>query len=63
LRLTDIMSSMALHVWAEIALVIFQIVFVLVVARVLFAPKSEVKRIASLPLEDDSDFRLFEEVE
>jgi len=57
------MSSMALHVWAEIALVIFQIVFVLVVARVLFAPKSEVKRIASLPLEDDSDFRLFEEVE
>lgn len=63
MRLTDIMSHMALHVWAEIALVIFQIVFVLVVARVLFAPRSEVKRIASLPLEDDSDFSLFEEVE
>ena len=55
MRLTDIMSSMALHVWAEIALVIFQIVFVMVVARVLLAPKSEVKTIASLPLEDDSE--------
>lgn len=54
---------MALHVWAEIALVIFQIVFILVVARVLFAPKAEVKRLASLPLEDDTDFSLLEEVE
>ncbi len=57
------MSYMALHVWAEIALVIFQIVFILVVARVLFAPKAEVKRLASLPLEDDTDFSLLEEVE
>lgn len=57
------MSHMALSVWAEIALVIFQIVFVLVVARVLFAPKSEVRRIASLPLDDESDVKLFEEVE
>ncbi|MFI4873269.1 MAG: hypothetical protein ACIARQ_15765 [Phycisphaerales bacterium JB061] len=63
MRLTDIMSHMALSVWAEIALVIFQIVFVLVVARVLFAPKSEVRRIASLPLDDDNETRLFEEVE
>ncbi len=63
MRLTDIMSYMALHVWAEIALVIFQIVFVLVVARVLFAPRAEVKRMAAMPLDDDSEFHLFEEVE
>ena len=63
MRLADIMSHMALSIWAEIALVIFQIVFVLVVARVLFAPKSEVRRIASLPLDDDNETRLIEEVE
>ena len=57
------MSHMALSVWAEIALVIFQIVFVLVVARALFAPKSEVKRLASLPLDDEGEMGLFEEVE
>ena len=56
MRLTDIMSHMALSVWAKIAMVIL-------VARVLFAPRAMVERIASLPLEDDGEFSLFEEVE
>jgi len=61
-RLTDIMSHMALHVWAEVALVIFLVVFVAVAARVLLTPGPENRRRASLPLEEDGGSGLFEEV-
>lgn len=62
MRLTDIMSHMALHVWAEAALVIFLFVFVVVAARVLLTPGVDNKRHASLPLEEDGGSGLFEEV-
>lgn len=55
MRLTDIMSFLELHVWAEVALVIFAIVFVIVSLRVLLAPKSLTQKIASIPLHDDDD--------
>ena len=54
MRLSDIMSFLDLHVWAEIALVIFLGVFVLVVARILCAPRWVTSRIAALPLQDDN---------
>lgn len=57
------MSHMALHVWAEVAMAIFVVVFVAVAVRVLLSPRSDVQRHASLPLEDEVGAGLFEEVE
>ncbi|PHQ82776.1 MAG: hypothetical protein COB69_00930 [Phycisphaera sp.] len=54
MRLSDIMSFLDLHVWAEVALVIFLGVFVLVVARILFAPRWVTNKLAALPLQDDN---------
>ncbi|GAB5496273.1 MAG: hypothetical protein Phyf2KO_13530 [Phycisphaerales bacterium] len=55
MRLTDIMSFLDLHVWAEVALIIFAVVFIAVSLRVLLAPKALTHRIASIPLDDDDD--------
>ncbi len=63
MRLSDIMSFLDLHVWAEVALVIFLAVFALVVFRILFAPREVTKRIASLPLQDDNGVSTLEEGE
>jgi hypothetical protein len=63
MRLSDIMSFLDLHVWAEVALIIFLAVFVLVVCRILFAPRSVTQQIASLPLQDDNGVSTLEEGE
>jgi cbb3-type cytochrome oxidase subunit 3 len=54
LRLSDIMSHAGLHVYADVALVLFVLAFLGVVARV-FAPsrKREMDEMALKPLEDD----------
>lgn len=54
MRLTDIMSHLELHVYAEIGLIIFLIAFFAVVIRVLTTKRVESERMASLPLEDDT---------
>jgi cbb3-type cytochrome oxidase subunit 3 len=47
------MSQSGLAIYAEIALVLFFIVFVVVVARIFTSRRADVERHARLPLEDD----------
>lgn len=54
MRLTDIMSHLELHVYAEIGLIIFLIAFLAVVIRVLTTRRTDSDRMASLPLQDDT---------
>lgn len=53
MHLSDIMAHAGLALYAEIALVLFLLVFVVVVVRIFRARKSDVERHARLPLEDD----------
>jgi cbb3-type cytochrome oxidase subunit 3 len=48
------MGHAGLSVYAEIALIIFLAVFVLVVIRIFTARRSEMDRRARMPLEDDA---------
>jgi cbb3-type cytochrome oxidase subunit 3 len=54
MRLTDIMSGAGLAIYAQIALVIFVVVFIAIVLRT-FAPsrRREMDELAHLPLEDE----------
>jgi cbb3-type cytochrome oxidase subunit 3 len=53
MRLTDIMSSMNLSAYAEVALVIFLFVFAAIVVRLfLFSSKEELDRAARLPMDE-----------
>ncbi|MGF1511671.1 MAG: cbb3-type cytochrome oxidase subunit 3 [Myxococcota bacterium] len=54
MRLSELMSSMDLSFYPQVALVIFLAVFIGVVVR-LFTRKEEYERAARLPLEDDKD--------
>ncbi len=58
MSLSDIMSNSGLAIYAEIALVIFVVIFIAVVARVL-APsrRRHWDETGQLPLNDDSDSR------
>lgn len=52
--LSDVVSGAGLHIYADIALVIFLAVFVAILARVLFTRRSHWEHEANLPLEDDA---------
>lgn len=52
MKLSDIMGDSGLTLYAEIALILFLVVFVAIVIRVLAARRSEMDRNARLPLED-----------
>lgn len=49
----DILGASGLHVWAEIALVLFLIAFGTIVTQLLTARQSTMDHAARLPLEDD----------
>jgi len=51
-RLSDIMSHAGLALYAEIALVIFLIVFVAVVVRLFASKRSDMERHARMPLDE-----------
>lgn len=53
MRLSDIMGRAGLAVYAEIALVLFLIVFVAVVIRIFTARRADMDRRARMPLEDE----------
>jgi cbb3-type cytochrome oxidase subunit 3 len=52
MRLSDVMSHAGLALYAEIAMVIFLIVFVAIVIRLFRSKRSEMERHARMPLED-----------
>ncbi|MDE3127670.1 MAG: hypothetical protein KGL38_06670 [Gemmatimonadota bacterium] len=52
--LSDVVSGAGLHIYADIALVIFLAVFVAILARVLFTGRSHWEHERNLPLEDDA---------
>jgi cbb3-type cytochrome oxidase subunit 3 len=51
-HLSDVMSHAGLAIYAEIAMVIFLIVFVVIVVRIATAKRSEMERRARMPLDD-----------
>ncbi len=54
MRLSDIMSKMGLSSYAEVALIIFLIVFLAIAARLFFfSKKTELEHASRLPLEGD----------
>lgn len=52
--IADVVANSGLHGYAEIALVIFFIVFVAIAFRVLLTPRKDLERAAHMPLDDDS---------
>jgi len=54
MSLSEIISNMDLTVWAEVAMVIFMLVFFAVVYRVCQRPSEEMERFNHIPLDDDS---------
>lgn len=52
--LSDVVAAAGLHIYADIALVIFLAVFLAILARVMFAKRSTWQHEANLPLEDDA---------
>jgi len=52
--LTDVVSGAGLAGYAEIALLIFFLVFVAVGLRALFSTKSALEKAARMPLDDDA---------
>jgi cbb3-type cytochrome oxidase subunit 3 len=53
MRLSDIMAHAGLAVYAEVALVLFFLVFVAVVIRIATARRADMERRARMPLEDE----------
>lgn len=54
MKLADVMSGAGLSVYAEIALLLFLLAFVVVGLRLVFSSGSAMERMARLPLEDAS---------
>ncbi len=52
MSLTDLMSGFDLAFYAQAALIVFFIVFVVVVIRAWRQPKDELSHLAGLPLDD-----------
>lgn len=52
MRLSDIMAHSGLSIYAEIALILFLVVFVAIVIRTFTARRAEMDRNARLPLDD-----------
>ncbi len=53
MKLSDIVSGAGLSVYAEIALLIFIVVFFAIVLRVMLAKRSSMDRAAQLPFDDE----------
>ena len=51
--LSDVIGASGLEGYAEVALVIFFLVFVAVVLRVIFTKKQDLEHVSRLPLEDE----------
>ena len=54
MSLTDIMSFMELHVYAEVGLIIFLIAFLAIAVRALTSSRSLNDRMAAMPLANDT---------
>ncbi|HEY3215967.1 MAG TPA: cbb3-type cytochrome c oxidase subunit 3 [Candidatus Eisenbacteria bacterium] len=55
MRLSDVMSHSGLTIYAEIALILFFLVFIAVVARTFLPSRhDELRRASRLPLDDDA---------
>lgn len=52
--LSDVVSGAGLHIYADVALIIFFAVFLAVLGRVLFTKRSHWEHEQHLPLEDDA---------
>lgn len=52
--LSDVVGASGLAVYAEIALVIFFVVFVAIAIRVAFMKKKDLEHVSRLPLDDES---------
>jgi cbb3-type cytochrome oxidase subunit 3 len=56
MRLSDIVSHSGLAVYAEVALIIFFLAFLVIVARLwLRRDRKELERMSHMPLDDDAD--------
>ena len=56
MKLSDVMSHAGLAGYAEVALILFFVVFVAVVVRTLaWSNRAEMDRMSRLPLDDDGD--------
>jgi cbb3-type cytochrome oxidase subunit 3 len=53
MKLADVVSGAGLAGYAEIALLLFFLVFVVVGIRVLFSARGTMERAAHMPLDDD----------
>jgi cbb3-type cytochrome oxidase subunit 3 len=54
MRLSDVVGGAGLSVYAEIALLIFFVVFVAVVMRVFFTTRAGMDQAARLPFDDEA---------
>jgi hypothetical protein len=52
--LSDVVAGAGLHIYADIALLIFLAVFIAILTRVMVAKRSTWEHEAHLPLEDDA---------
>lgn len=52
--LSDVVAASGLAQYAEIALVIFFVVFMAIALRVLFMKRTDLDRMSRLPLDDDT---------
>ena len=51
--LSDVVGASGLASYAEIALIIFFVVFVAIVLRVVFTKKKDLEHVSRLPLDDE----------
>lgn len=51
--LSDVIGASGLHGYAEVALVIFFVVFVAIALRVAFTRAQDLEHVSRLPLDDD----------
>lgn len=52
MRLSDVMSHAGLAIYAEIAMIIFLLVFVAIVIRLFTSKRSDMERHGRMPLDD-----------
>lgn len=57
MKLSDVVGNAGLAGYAEVALILFLFAFLLVAARVLFAPRRDLERDARLPFDDEASTR------
>jgi hypothetical protein len=52
--ISDVIGASGLEGYAEVALVIFLVVFMAITLRVLFTKSADLEHVSRLPLDDDS---------